>query len=63
MASMERLFEIEREPMETMKSFWLRLDMILSTLEGLNTAISPELLFTRALKSLQLNHMRKTSVR
>ena len=33
MASMEKLFEIRREPMGTMQSFWLRFDMILSTLE------------------------------
>ena len=62
MAPMERLFEAKREPLETMQSFWLRFDMILSTLERANTVISPELLFMRALKSSQLTHMQKTSV-
>ena len=62
MASTERLFEIKREPLETMQSFWLRFDMILSTLEGVDAVISSGLLFMRALKSLQLNHMQKTSV-
>ena len=33
MASMERLFEMKREPMETMQSYWMRFGMILGTLE------------------------------
>ena len=48
--------------METTQAFWLRFDMILSTLEGVTAVVSAELLYMRALKSLQLNHMQKTSV-
>ena len=45
MASLEKLFELKREPMETMQSFWLRFDMILGTLEGHSSLLSSELLF------------------
>ena len=62
MASMERLFELKREPAETMQSFWLRFDMILNTLEGSTSLLSSELLFMRALKSLQLSFHQKTAV-
>ena len=45
----------EKEPAETTQSFWLRLDLILSNLEGNSTILSSELLPMRALKSLRLS--------
>ena len=62
MASMERLFELKREPMETTQPFWMKFDMILGTLEGYSTLLSSELLFMRASKSLQLTHMEKFGI-
>ena len=62
MNALERLLEIRREGSETVQAFWLRFESILITLENTSSILSSEMIFMRALKSLQLSHQQKTAV-
>ena len=54
MAEMDKHFSLERESAETVQAFWARFDAQLANLEGSATALADDLLFIRALKSLNL---------
>ena len=62
MNALERLLDLRREGSETVQAFWLRFEAIMVTLENTSSILSSELVFMRALKSLQLSHQQKTGV-
>ena len=59
MNALERLLELRREGSETVQGFWLRFEAIVTALENTSSVLSSELVFMRALKSLQLSHQQK----
>ena len=62
MNALGKLLDIRRENAETVQAFWLRFEAILVTLENTSSVLSSEMIFMRALKSLQLSYQQKTSV-
>ena len=62
MNALERLLELRGESSETVQGFWLRFEAIMVTLENTSSILSSELVFMRAIKSLQLSHQQKTAV-
>ena len=59
---LDRLMELRKSPSENMVSFWLRYEQILYTLDGSSSHLSASFLFIRALKSLDLNDVQRTSI-
>ena len=59
---LDRLMELKNFSSETTVAFWIRYEQILSSLDGSSSRLSPSFLFLRALKSLDLNAVKKTSI-
>ena len=59
---LDRLMELKKFGSESFVAFWLRYEQILSSLDGSSSHLSPSFLFIRALKSLDLNTIQRTSI-
>ena len=62
MNALETLISLKRDASESTHGFWLRFEGILALLDNSSTMFSSELIFMRALKSLQLTHVQKTAI-
>ena len=62
MTEMDKMFSLEGDSVETVQAFWTRFDTQLSNLEGSATALKDDLLFIRALKSLNLPYTQRANL-
>ena len=59
---MDKLMELRRSAEENVISFWLKFEYILQALDGCSSQLSESFLFIRALKSLNVNQMQRSSL-
>ena len=62
MTEMDKLFSLKRDSMETVQAFWTRFDTQLANLEGSASSLTDDLLFIRALKSLNLSYSQRANL-